>query len=33
KIDQSIDTLNDEDEMNAWLVSFKEVDPSQFEAL
>ncbi|OTN77685.1 hypothetical protein A5886_002785 [Enterococcus sp. 8G7_MSG3316] len=33
KIDQSIDILNDEDELNAWLVSFKEVDPSQFEAL
>ncbi|WP_430610236.1 glycine cleavage system protein H [Enterococcus sp. DIV0876] len=33
KIDQSIDILNDEDEMNAWLVSFKDVDPSQFEAL
>jgi len=33
KIDQSIDILNDEDEMNAWLVSFKDVDPSQFDAL
>lgn len=33
KIDQDIAILNDEDEMNAWLVSFKEVDDAQFEAL
>ena len=33
KIDADINILNDEDEMNAWLVSFKEVDPSQFEDL
>ncbi|MEE1500621.1 MAG: glycine cleavage system protein H, partial [Enterococcus hirae] len=25
--------LNDQDEMNAWLLSFKEVDPTEFEKL
>lgn len=33
KIDTTIDTLNDEDEMNAWVVSFKDVDAAQFEQL
>ena len=33
KIDQNVDILNDSDEMNAWLVSFKDVDPSQFDEL
>lgn len=33
KIDQNVDILNDSDEMKAWLVSFKDVDPSQFDEL
>lgn len=33
KIAEDIAVLNDEDEMNAWLVSFKEVAASDFEAL
>ncbi|MGX7197542.1 glycine cleavage system protein H [Enterococcus olivae] len=33
KIDQSIDILNDADEMNAWIISFKGVDAAEFEAL
>lgn len=33
KIAENIDILNDEDEMNAWMVSFKDVDPAEFEKL
>lgn len=33
KIEQDVAILNDEDEMNAWLVSFKDVDPKEFDAL
>ncbi len=33
KIDQDVDVLNDEDEMNAWIVSLKDVDHAAFEAL
>lgn len=33
KIDENVDVLNDEDEMNVWIVSLKEVDHAQFEAL
>ncbi|MDA3965849.1 glycine cleavage system protein H [Enterococcus thailandicus] len=33
KIDADINILNDEDEMNAWILSFKEVDPQDFENL
>ena len=33
KIVEDINILNDEDEMNAWLVSFKDVTAADFEAL
>ncbi|MFV0557586.1 MAG: glycine cleavage system protein H [Enterococcus sp.] len=33
KIAEDIAVLNDNDEMNAWLVSFKEVPVSEFEEL
>ena len=33
KINEDINVLNDQDEMNAWLLSFKEVDPTEFEKL
>jgi len=33
KIDEDIDTLNDEEEMNAWIMSLTDVDPAAFEAL
>ncbi|MDN6640129.1 MAG: glycine cleavage system protein H [Tetragenococcus sp.] len=33
KIDENIDVLNDEDELNAWLLSFDEVEGTEFEAL
>ncbi|MGM0125716.1 glycine cleavage H-protein [Enterococcus sp. AZ194] len=33
KIDADINVLNDEDEMVAWLVSFKEVDSAAFDQL
>jgi len=33
KIDEDVDVLNDEDEMNAWVISFKDVSPEQFESL
>ncbi|MGG5359230.1 MULTISPECIES: glycine cleavage system protein H [unclassified Enterococcus] len=33
KIDEDINILNDEDEMNAWILSFKDVDPEEFDKL
>ncbi|WP_165002743.1 MULTISPECIES: glycine cleavage system protein H [unclassified Enterococcus] len=33
KIGEDISVLNDQDEMNAWILSFKDVDPKEFEAL
>lgn len=33
QIAEDISVLNDEDEMNAWLVSFKDVDQADFDAL
>lgn len=33
KIDADIQVLNDDDEMVAWIVSFKEVDPAEFDKL
>ncbi|MGM9903328.1 glycine cleavage H-protein [Enterococcus sp. 10A9_DIV0425] len=33
KINENIAILNDEDEMNAWILSFKGVDPEEFAAL
>ncbi|KAF1304998.1 MULTISPECIES: glycine cleavage system protein H [Enterococcus] len=33
KVDASVDILNDEDEMNAWIVAFKDVDPAEFDKL
>ena len=33
KINEDINILNDEDEMNAWILSFKEVDPKEFEEI
>ncbi|MGX7329031.1 glycine cleavage system H family protein [Enterococcus bulliens] len=33
KIDENIDVLNDQDELNAWFISLKDVDPAAFEAL
>lgn len=30
---ENSDVLNDEDEMNAWLVSFKDVDATEFHEL
>ena len=33
QIAEDISVLNDEDEMNAWLVSFKDVDQAEFDAL
>lgn len=32
-INEDISVLNDRDEMNAWILSFKEVNPQQFEEL
>ncbi len=33
KISENIAVLNDEDEMTAWLLSFKDVDAAEFDAL
>ncbi|MEO1782861.1 glycine cleavage system protein H [Enterococcus diestrammenae] len=33
KIAENIDVLNDEDEMNAWLLSLKGVDTAEFDNL
>ena len=33
KIDANIDVLNSEDEMVAWIISLKDVDAAEFEAL
>jgi glycine cleavage system H protein len=33
KIDEDVDILNDEDELNAWIISLKDVDVAQFDAL
>ncbi|HPR80412.1 MAG TPA: glycine cleavage system protein H [Enterococcus sp.] len=33
KIDKDVDVLNDEDELNAWMISLKNVDVAQFDAL
>lgn len=33
KIDEDVDVLNDEDELNAWIISLKDVDVAQFDAL
>lgn len=33
KIDEDVDVLNDEDELNAWMISLKNVDVTQFDAL
>ena len=33
KIGEDINILNDSDEMNAWILSFKDVDPKEFDEL
>ncbi len=33
KLDKDVHLLNDPDEMNAWLLSFKDVDPKEFDAI
>ena len=33
KKDEDINILNDSDEMNAWILSFKDVDPKEFDEL
>ncbi|EOT30492.1 glycine cleavage system protein H [Enterococcus saccharolyticus] len=33
KIDEDVDVLNDDDELNAWIISLKDVDATQFDAL
>jgi len=33
KIAENVDVLNDEDELNAWILSLKDVEQSEFEAL
>ncbi|AYW46184.1 glycine cleavage system protein H [Tetragenococcus koreensis] len=33
KVDENVDVLNDEDELNAWIVSLKDVEQTEFESL
>lgn len=33
KLEKDVDVLNDEDEMNAWIISLKDVDADEFDAL
>ncbi|MEY8445557.1 glycine cleavage system protein H [Enterococcus ratti] len=33
KINKDVCVLNDQDEMNAWILSFKDVDPEEFAKL
>lgn len=33
KADENVDVLNDEDEMNAWILSLKDVEQSEFDNL
>ncbi|GAA3018109.1 glycine cleavage system protein H [Tetragenococcus solitarius] len=33
KIDEDVNVLNDEDELNAWILSLKDVEPTEFEVL
>ncbi|WP_122646365.1 glycine cleavage system protein H [Enterococcus mediterraneensis] len=33
KIADNVDVLNDEDELNAWILSFKDVDADEFDKL